>query len=249
MDGSFFCLGVAAQTPDASGSQALTYVALLVGMALLPFLLGLVTSFAKLMIVGGLLRQALGTPQVPPTSVLTGLALILTIYVMTPTARAGWRDFEARRSESGDVTAALRAIDKNLGAFLERNADPRNEQVFAKLRVRLNAQAGAETDPAIDNQGAPPEKPALAEAIEGLLDMVTRRAPAFLLTELTEAFQIAFLLFIPFLVVDLVVSNILLAMGMHMLQPVTISLPLKLLLFVLVDGWRLLLQGLVLGYA
>ena len=87
-----------------------------------------------------------------------------------------------------------------------------------------------------------------APLAEDAMELITVLAPAFILTELTEAFQIGFLIFVPFLVIDLVVSNLLLAMGMHMLSPVTVSLPLKLLLFVLVDGWTLILQGIVLGY-
>lgn len=227
-------------------------LSLLVVMAMAPFLLSMVTSFAKLVIVGGLLRQGLGTQQVPPASVITGLALILTIHIMSPVMREAYdgyhslesepaaadpaepdedqaRSIQARKLQNGFLSAA-----DALTAFLERHTDRDDEALFERLRFRLS---GSEDLAA----GA-------SETFRRWIHVMTVLAPAFLLTELTEAFQIGFLLLIPFLIIELVVSNIMLALGMMMMNPQVITLPLKLLLFVLVDGWTLILEGIVTGY-
>ena len=210
-------------------------------LALLPFLLTMVTSFAKLVIVGGILRQALGTQQVPPTTVITGLALILTLHIMWPVVDAGLTAYEQQPDAAG--TETLEDLAESFGPplreFLRRNTSQTNYDLFLGLRENSAAPPtpDAEIDPA-DGVGT----------IRALASDLTILAPAFVLTELTEAFQIGFLLFVPFLVLDIVVSNLLLAMGMHMLSPVTVSLPLKLLLFVLIDGWTLIFRGLITGY-
>lgn len=225
-------------------------LALLVAMALAPFLLSMVTSFAKLVIVGGLLRQGLGTQQVPPTSVITGLALILTIHIMSPVARQAYDAYQAREAAIADpeqpteaekslimsrrLESGFIAASTALHAFLEKHAHAENVQLFEGLRLRLSGgvdvAAGAQ------------------EVWRGWIQLMTILAPAFLLSELTEAFQIGFLLLVPFLIIELVVSNIMLALGMMMMNPQVITLPLKLLLFVLIDGWRLILEGIVIGY-
>jgi type III secretion protein R len=230
----------------------MTMIVLLGVLGLVPFVLTMITSFAKLVVVGGLIRQALGTPQIPPTTVLTGLALILTIHIMSPVVIEVYSGFEAARAqaeaqEGGDeegedgpgvleiVQQYSSSIFPPVQTFLEKHSDPRNIALFESLREELRRAQGV-TGPAMP-------------LTQSQIDTVTILAPAFVLTELTEAFQIGFLIFIPFLILDLVVSNVLLAMGMHMLSPVTISLPLKILLFVLIDGWTLILRGVVLGYA
>lgn len=227
-----FLLQAESDAATLEGTPAI--VAILLVLALAPFLLTMITSFAKIVIVGGILRQALGMQQIPPNTVITGLALILTLHIMSPVVTGAYQDLET----NGDYTTEgyVSAIEPRLRGFLEKHSDPRNVALFNALRRRLGT---------VDESPAAGENPALQPLIETL----TVVAPAFVLTELTEAFQIGFLLFIPFLVLDLVVSNILLAMGMQMLSPITISLPLKILLFVLIDGWRLIVQGLVLGYA
>ncbi len=276
-------------------------LALLAAMAIIPFLLTLITSFAKFVIVLGIVRQALGTQQVPPTMVITGLALILTIHVMWPTAEQAWANYQAitlarsgsdaspgapqrperhlagardigeddliddqvegdlaeiratgaRSAPSGPISlelveVAVMAVEPAMRDFLIRHSDPRHAELFRSLRERLRGTAATGADELPDLNAAIAARSPLAAAI---VEDLTIHAPAFVLTELTEAFQIGFLIFVPFLVIDLVTSNLLLSMGMHMLSPQTISLPLKLLLFVLVDGWRLLLAGLVGGYA
>ncbi|MEM7204176.1 MAG: flagellar type III secretion system pore protein FliP [Planctomycetota bacterium] len=228
-------LALALQDPvsDPGGAgQLATYVSILVAMALLPFLLTMITSFAKLVIVGGIVRQALGTQQIPPTSVITGLALILTMHIMSPVAVRAWEGFQAAE---GSTPERLLAIEAPITEFLHRHADPENRILFSSLRQQLN-------------RGEDPFPPSTNDQVRRIVNVLTVDAPAFMLTELAEAFQIGFLIFLPFLVLDLVVGNVLLAMGMHMLSPVVISLPLKLLLFVLIDGWRLLLSGIVRGY-
>lgn len=229
------------------GWSMVGWMAILIAMGLLPFVFSLVTSFAKLVIVGGILRQALGTQQIPPNSVITGLAMILTVHVMSPVILETWGNYQARTEEAAEDTADWQAVrrmvesaESPLRTFLDRHTAPANVRLFEGLFDRLQDE---KSEAVLQDLEARTESATLER-----IELLAVRAPAFLLTELTEAFQIGFLLFVPFLVIDLVVSNLLLAMGMHMLSPVTISLPFKLLLFVLVDGWTLLLQGVVLGY-
>ncbi len=260
-----------APPPAALAEGLLVWVVALAGLALLPFVLTMVTSFAKLVIVGGIIRQALGTQQVPPNTVITGLALILSIHVMWP---VGERIYAAIPTESrarllgasggptpaaessgkradrrlSDVTDALSAARAPVRDFLEKNSDPANIRLFRRL-AQVTAQRGnpqiAAATAATDGPSVPSQTPPQAPA---WIDELVILTPAFVLTELTEAFKIGFLIFVPFLVLDLVVSNILLALGMQMLAPQTVSLPLKLMLFVLVDGWTVIVKGLVLSY-
>lgn len=225
-----------------ASSNLLVWVALLAAMALAPFLLAMASSFAKLVIVGGILRQALGTPQIPPTSVITGLALVLSALIMSRPALEGWNAWSEQRAErERDKGAALEpaellelvesAVLPRVEGFLVANSSEANAQLFRGLRDEL--WAGLPRDEQLSHPA---------------LELVTIRMPAFVLTELTEAFQIGFLIFVPFLILDLVVSNLLLAMNMHMLSPQTVAMPLKLLLFVLSDGWSLIFQGIVRNY-
>lgn len=253
----------------SSGGSLTFFIAVLAAMAVLPFLFTMITSFAKLVIVGGIIRQALGTPQIPPNTVVTGLALILTLHIMWPVgqqAAINYQRLTAERGEDADTTQLiLDAAEPALRGFLERHASPANVQFFEGLQLRLRqaneaSQPTTQTDPTTASDAAGEASGAEVADPTGLTELVGAErvrqliydlsilAPAFMLTELTEAFQIGFLIFVPFLVIDLVVSNILLAIGMHMLSPTTVSLPFKLLLFVLVDGWRLIIQGVVLGY-
>lgn len=232
--------------PPAS-SGMLFWLLLLAGMALAPFVLTMITSFAKFVIVGSILRHAMGTQQIPPTTVITGLALILTVHTMAPVGMRMYGRYVNLPAEEGPANAAqmirraASAVEPPMREFLSRYAHPQNVALFEDLRLRLE-QANAEE--------APATRPVEIndEQVKQLIHDATVLTPAFMLSQLTEAFQIGFILFVPFLVIDLVVSNILMAMGMQMLSPVTVSMPLKLLLFVLIDGWRLLMQGLVMGY-
>jgi type III secretion protein R len=207
-------------------------------LSLLPFVVLLMTSFVKITVVLSILRGALGTPQIPPAQVITGLALILTCYVMAPTGERMYRAIEPLlgRAAGADLTSAA-ALDtlgdagararEPLREFLLKHASPRDRALFHELALRLRT---------------PEERARITDG-----DLLVA-APAFLTSELRRAFEIGFLLFLPFLVVDMVIANLLLALGMHMLSPTTVSLPFKLLLFVLADGWQLLLRGLVESY-
>lgn len=216
----------------------LGYAIPLLLLAVVPLGLVLVTSFLKFSIVLAFLRQALGSPDVPPSIVLLAVAVLLTGFVMGPTAvqmaRAAEPLLERGPSErpltqlSMDELRALAVpVAEPLRVFLERHAGASEKVVFAQLGVAMYP----ESDRDLAAEGAP-------------LVLVS----AFVLTELKEAFIIGFVVFIPFLVVELAVANILLSLNMHMLNPTSVSLPFKLLLFVLVDGWTLLVQGLILGY-
>ncbi len=221
------------------------WVVALALLALAPFALAMVTSFVKIVVVLSMARSALGLQQTPPTIVVTGLAMILTLHVMWPVGEQIARTIRAEaprlspsgrpadRGEGGRLAqagAALEAAVRGpLRAFLARHASRENQVLFVRLAASRSGQS------------APTESSELVQTLTVLV-------PAFVLTELTEAFQIGFMLFVPFLVIDLIVSNVLMAVGMHYLQPTIVSLPLKLMLFVLVDGWRLLVENLVLSY-
>lgn len=211
------------------GSALITVILL----ALAPFVAVMVTSFTKIVVTLSLLRNALGLQQVPPNIVLNGLALILTLYVMYPVgqdmARAN-ADLKPTAAISSDTQQLYTYVDRAkepLRAFLIKHSTPRERAFFLKAARRINT----------------PER--AAQITERDFIVVV---PAFTVSELSAAFQIGFLIFLPFLIIDLVVSNILLAMGMMMLSPTTVSLPFKLLLFVLIDGWVKLAHGLVLSY-
>lgn len=195
----------------------------LAALAMLPFALMGMTSFVKISVVLSLLRSALGTPQVPSDPLLAGIALALTSFVMAPVATEVWERVGASNADlstAGGVLTAASAAAPPVRGFLERNSRPDEVALFVTLSAR---EGRAAADPG-----------SFAVLI-----------PAFVTSELREAFVAGFFLFIPFLVVDLVVSNILMSMGMVMVSPTTVSLPFKILLFVLVDGWDLVTSSLV----
>ncbi|MDR2788745.1 MAG: type III secretion system export apparatus subunit SctR [Candidatus Accumulibacter sp.] len=210
-----------------------TLVILLSILALLPFFLMMTTSYVKIIVVFSLVRNALGVQQVPPTMVLNGLAMVLTLFIMAPVGLDTWERIERR----GDVEQTiadptrlgplLEAASPPLSAFLEKNTDMRTLAALKSSAQRIW-----------------PERYRPILEGNGFLLLI----PAFVLTEFTEAFRIGFLLYLPFVVIDLIISNILLAMGMMMVSPMTISLPFKLLLFVTLDGWLKISQGLMYGY-
>ena len=211
-----------------SPSSALLTVVVL---ALAPFVAVMVTSFTKIVVVLSLLRNALGVQQVPPNLVLNGLALVLTIYVMYPVGRAMLAELDGREDIAASTSSLIDAADaakEPLREFMLEHSSERERQFFLATVERMDAGAdGAEPPSATD-----------------FIVVV----PAFTISELTEAFQIGFLIFLPFIVIDLVISNILMAMGMMMLSPTIVSLPFKLLLFVLIEGWTRLAHGLVTSY-
>jgi type III secretion protein R len=209
------------------GANPVSLLLLLAGMSLLPFLLVMFTSFTKISVVLSLTRSALGTQQAPPTVVLTGLAAVLSLVVMSPVAEAMLARVRQARLPSApgpELLHVLGSAAEPLRAFLVQHGSPELRTEFAALTGELRGGVEVpETDLAVV-------------------------APAFVLSELKQAFQIGFLVFLPFLVVDMVVANVLLALGMQSLSPSQVSLPFKVLLFVAVDGWSLLARSLVQGY-
>ncbi len=202
-------------------------------LAVLPFVALMVTSFAKTVIVLGLLRQALGLQQVPPNMVLNGIALILTMYVMAPVAlQANGNLKKSGHSVSSfktveDIGIGYDAVAEPLRGFLLKHSRPQDRQFFLRTAGRLWPVEEAR------------------DLKESNLMVVI---PAFVVTELTEAFRIGFMLFLAFLIVDMIVASVLLALGMSMVSPTIISVPFKILLLVALEGWARLLQGIVLGY-
>ena len=208
-------------------------IALLVGLSLVAFVAMIATSYLKIVVVISLVRNALGIQSIPPNMVVNALALILTFYIMAPVVGESWDLFNKYREENKPdkeyrTDMALKAAEP-LRQWLVRQTSDRERAFFVSTAERLWAKPGeekAKVDP------------------EGFHILI----PSFCVSELTKAFQIGFLVYLPFIAIDIIVSNILLAMGMMMVSPVTISLPFKLLLFVMVNGWTLLIQGLIRGY-
>ena len=210
------------------GERPLELLVLLGAMALAPMALVTLTSFLKVVVVLSVLRSALGAPQVPPNAAVTGLALLVTLLVMQPVAEAcwtRWQDGPAPRGPEETIAAASRAAEP-LRVFLARFATPADRRAFSDLAARARGSAPAPAD----------------EEGFGVL------APAFVVSELRRAFTIGFLVFLPFLVVDLAVANVLLSLGLTQLSPTAVALPFKLLLLVAVDGFGLLARGLAAGY-
>lgn len=219
---------------DFSSFSPALVVTTVVGLAMAPFVAVMVTSFTKIVVVLSLLRNALGLQQVPPNVVINGLAIILSIYVMNPVILATYDAVNGKMQEQPtatmDVERMLDLVDAGkepLRAFLIRHSSEQERAFFLGSAQRLL-----------------PEERRASVGIDDYVVVV----PAYTVSELTAAFQIGFLIFLPFLIIDLVVSNILLAMGMMMLSPTTVSLPFKLLLFVFLDGWAKLVHGLILTY-
>lgn len=210
--------------PLANGGQqwslSLQTLLLLSSMTFLPAMLLMMTSFTRIVIVLGLLRTAIGTPTAPPNQVLLGLALFLTMFVMSPVINKVY----------DEAWVPLSKEEINVEQFFEIGSQPFREFMLGQTR---------ETDLALF------ARLAKLEDLEGPEQVPMRvLVPAFVTSELKTAFQIGFTLFIPFLIIDLVVASVLMALGMMMVPPATISLPFKLMLFVLVDGWQLVIGSL-----
>ena len=222
---------------DPFSRPSITTQAVVLSMlALLPFVVMILTSFMKIVIVLSLLRSALGVQQAPPNQIINGVAFMLSMYVMYPTALKMYdasQDAINAASQQEELLSAkssayfLAIADKAkepLKEFLKRNSSTDHQALFYRMAYRV----------------VPPEyRPTLNP------DDFIIIIPAYITSQLKDAFQIGVLIYIPFFVIDLTTSNILLAMGMMMLSPVTISMPLKLFLLVMLDGWTLLVEGLV----
>lgn len=205
---------------DEGWSLPVQTLVLLSSFTFLPALLLMMTGFTRIIIVLGLLRTALGTPTAPPNQVLLGLALFLTFYVMSPVFNQIYQDaWQPLQLDKITMEAAIEKGAKPLHAFMIEQTRENDLAMFAQI-AKADEIAGPEEVP------------------------FSILVPAFVTSELKTAFQIGFTIFIPFLIIDLVVASILMALGMMMVPPATIALPFKLMLFVLVDGWQLMMGSL-----
>lgn len=205
-------------------------LALATGMMVLPFLVVSLTAFVKISVVLFLVRSALGIQQTPPSMVLYGVTIVLTTYVMSPVFAQSYTaviadGFETLASPENWILAYERGIAP-VKEFLLRFTTTQDREFFLQAAIEMHQNT----------------------VVTPLEDDIFILAPAFVTAELTKAFEIGVLLYLPFIVIDLVVTNILTAMGMMMVSPMVISLPFKLLLFVQVDGWSRLTHGLVISY-
>ncbi len=223
-------LGVPAMTETTQPDGSLNYTVsiqilmLMTALTLLPALLMMMTSFTRILVVFAILRQALGLQQTPSNQILLGLALFLSLFIMTPVLdQVNVRALQPYLSEQLTAGQALAEAELPFRAFMMAQTRESDLALFMEL--------GAAT-PAANQQEIP----------------FTVLVPAFVTSELKTAFQIGFMLFIPFLVIDLVVASVLMAMGMMMLSPIIISLPFKIMLFVLVDGWAMVIGTLAASF-
>jgi type III secretion protein R len=210
--------------------EALPLIVILFAVGLLPFIAMMITSYTKIVVVLGLLRNAMGVQQVPPNMVLNGIAIIVSVYIMAP---LGMDTYDAVLRQ-GTITSNAQQLGKVMEIarepvrrFLDKHAHTREKTFFLKSASAV----------------WPVER---AKQLRS--DDLIVLAPAFTLSELSEAFKIGFLLYLAFVVVDLIIANVLLAMGLSQVTPTQIAIPFKLLLFVALDGWSVLMHGLVLTY-
>jgi len=215
-------IGVGQGSGGLGGAVQILLLITLISLA--PSLVIMLTSFTRIIVVLGFTRSAIGIPQTPPNQVLTGLALFLTFFVMSPTLL----------QINNDALQPLLANKITQQQALTQAQEPIRAFMFKQVR---------QSDLALMVYASHAPQPRTQADIPTMVLI-----PAFILSELHTAFQIGFMIFLPFLVIDIVVSSALMAMGMMMLPPTTISLPFKLLLFVMVDGWHLVVQSLLLGF-
>lgn len=225
-------------------------IVLLVGLSLLPFVAMVATSYLKIVVVMSLIRNALGIQSIPPNMVINALAMILTFYIMAPIMGESWNIAKAELAKTDKAAAAAAAqtgaqTTERLPNYFETDAVVKAAEPFRTFLSQHTSdrERAFFVNTAEHLWAKKPDEPAVVDP-----DSFYILIPSFCVSELTKAFQIGFLVYLPFIAIDIIVSNILLAMGMMMVSPVTISLPFKLLLFVMVNGWTLLIQGLVRGY-
>ena len=201
---------------------------------MLPFVIIGVTSFVKFAVVLGLLRNALGVQQIPANIILYSMAVILSLYVMLPVGMQAGKVIDATHAANKPLLSATQEIVKPFLDFTTKHAPAKELAFYEETAKKLWGEKLA--------------KDLIGDSATNLSKLIIT-VPAFMTSELTKAFQIGFLLYLPFVVIDLVIANILLALGMSTLSPVTVSLPIKLLLFIGLDGWTRLFEALVLSYS
>lgn len=248
------------------GSQTLEIILIITILSVAPSFLVMVTSFTRIVIVFSFLRNAMQTQSIPPNSVLTGLSLFLTLFIMWPTFSAiNENAYQPYANGEIEITEMAERAGDELKVFMLKNTSKDNMQFFVDLAgATIYAPADEEAVQAEAAQTETQEEPFIQDILgrdevkltqteEELTDFTDQLGlemviPAFIISELTRAFQMGFLLFIPFLVIDIVISSTLMAMGMMMLPPSMISMPFKIMLFVLVDGWQLLTGTIVTSF-
>ena len=209
---------------ESQYSLSLQLLALMTTLSLLPSLLLMMTSFVRIIIVMSILRQALGTGQTPPNNVLVGISLFLTLFIMSPVLTDVYTNAVVPYMENGmKFDKALAAAEAPLRSFMLKQT--REDDIGLFMQMARNAEV-------TDASQVP----------------FTTLVPAFITSELKSAFTIGFLIYIPFVVIDLIVASVLMSMGMAMLSPMMISMPFKLMLFVLVDGWSLIMGSLAASF-
>lgn len=213
-------LSVAAIEEPAQFVKTINIAVILALLVLAPTLLLMVTSFTRLMIVFSLLRQALGLQQTPPNQVIISLSLILTIFIMEPYAKKSWEvGIKPYMEETIGYEVAFERGVKPFKEFMIKNTREKDLALFYRIKKEENPKN-------IDDVP------------------LTLLMPAFIVSELKTAFEIGFLIFLPFLVIDIIVASILMSLGMMMLPPVMISLPIKIIFFIIIDGWALIIGNL-----
>jgi flagellar biosynthesis protein FliP len=216
--------GVSPAESPKDVALSLQILFLLTILSLAPSIIIMMTSFTRIIIVLSLTRNALGTQQMPPSQVLVGIALFLTFFIMAPVIKqVNDNALQPYMKQDIDHIEALKRAEKPLRDFMFKQVREKDLELFVGLSRMPRPKNEADV------------------ATYVLI-------PAFIISEMTSAFQMGFLIYIPFLVIDMVISSALMSMGMMMLPPIMISLPFKILIFVLVDGWRLIAQGLVLSF-
>ena len=209
---------------DGEVSTSLQLLALLTVLSLAPSILIMMTSFTRIIIVLGFVRNALGTPSMPPNQILVGIALFLSLFVMTPTfTQINDEALQPLLEKKIDEGQALKRAEAPIRDFMFKQVDQRDLALFTQLSKTERPKTRADVPTQV-------------------------LIPAYVLSELKTAFEIGFLILIPFLIIDMVIASTVMSMGMVMLPPVVISLPFKILLFVLVDGWHLVSESLVQGF-
>ncbi|WP_454918438.1 flagellar type III secretion system pore protein FliP [Xanthobacter sediminis] len=227
--------------PEFAGGTAariIQMVALLTVLSLAPGLLIMLTSFTRFVIAFSFLRSGLGLPSTPANLVLISLSLFMTFYVMAPTFDRAWQEGVVPLTENRITEQeALEKISDPFRDFMLDHVRGKDLQLFSDIAVRQNLVKPPEPTPGASSApgvGSDPQKVSMRVLI-----------PAFLISELRRGFEIGFLIVLPFLVIDLVVATLVMSMGMMMMPPAVISLPFKILFFILIDGWNLLVSGLV----
>lgn len=217
-------IGIGSTNSPSGVSNTITILMFITVLSIAPAILVLMTSFTRIVIVLGFVRTSLGTQQMPPNQVLIGLALFLTFFIMAPTfGEINQTALQPYLNGQMTQTAALEKAALPMKKFMFQHTRQKDLKLFLDY-TKAAPPSGVEDTP------------------------ITALVPAYAISELKTAFQMGFMIFIPFLVIDMVVASTLMAMGMMMLPPVMISLPFKILLFILVDGWYLVVRSLLLSY-